>query len=377
MSCLGCGSAGRVELVQTVDGPVAQKTCLVPVSDQAELGVSGEVCESQILLYANHPNIMTGIEARWQQLNGPYEMTITMTVGELDLYRYLTSEEDLTDDRRVTIAAQILNGLLFLHENLLLHGDLKPENVIMIDGQAVLADFNLAIPLYGQANNKLRYTLEYRSPAASRMLNHTFADDIWAYGQILADDLFPNTTDPKILAVLKLCKNSTTTARQLTETEMFQGREWTVGSWLTPLTSSVTTTSEPPPTNLLTYCPRGDFLILPLLLDIHERVPLTSTLLQQAAQQLLLHLFYSRTAPVEYVVGKQNLALLITTQLQLLTALNYLVIRPDNWAKTCRDAKLRDKVVVAYYEGRLPDEQAELYRQRRYSELIALVTVDN
>lgn len=54
----------------------------------------------------------------------------------------------LAEDEAVTIVLDVLRGLSFMHEKGLVHGDVKPANVLITsDGRSKLADFGIACPI--------------------------------------------------------------------------------------------------------------------------------------------------------------------------------------------------------------------------------------
>lgn len=88
---------------------------------------------------------------------------------------------------------QLLNGLYFIHKNLILHRDMKTANILVTkDGKLKLADFGLARGLV-QSDQPTKYTnrvvtLWYRPPEL--LLGercYTKAIDIWGSGCIMAE----------------------------------------------------------------------------------------------------------------------------------------------------------------------------------------------
>ncbi|XP_068811827.1 cyclin-dependent kinase 10 isoform X1 [Struthio camelus] len=102
------------------------------------------------------------------------------------------------------IILQVLKGLQYLHENYIIHRDLKVSNLLMTDkGCVKIADFGLA-RTYGMPPKPMTpkvVTLWYRAPELLLgMTTQTTSIDMWAVGCILAEllahkPLLPGTSE--------------------------------------------------------------------------------------------------------------------------------------------------------------------------------------
>jgi negative regulator of the PHO system len=109
---------------------------------------------------------------------------------------------------------QLLRGLEFCHANLVMHRDVKPQNLLINSkGQLKLADFGLAraygVPVTTYSNEVV--TLWYRAPdvlLGSRTYDASI--DIWSAGCVMAEmcagcALFPGTTnDDQLMRILRV-----------------------------------------------------------------------------------------------------------------------------------------------------------------------------
>lgn len=100
--------------------------------------------ERQILARLNHPHIARLYDGGETQAGAPY--IVMEYVDGLSLAEWLAEERpDLA--RRLDLFAQIYDAVSFAHQNLMIHPDLTPGNVLVSAGdQAKLIDFGIARP---------------------------------------------------------------------------------------------------------------------------------------------------------------------------------------------------------------------------------------
>jgi tRNA A-37 threonylcarbamoyl transferase component Bud32 len=100
----------------------------------------------------------------------------------------------------------VLEGLDFLHRHRIIHGDIKPQNVLVPDtGPCKLADFGISRRVSHAATHPIEGTPFYMAPEATRGAAST-ASDIWSFGIMLAEMLTgrlpydPDITDSYLIA---------------------------------------------------------------------------------------------------------------------------------------------------------------------------------
>ncbi|KAI9568867.1 kinase-like domain-containing protein [Boletus coccyginus] len=113
------------------------------------------------------------------------------------LKKYVASH-NLTLRGKMDLLYQVASGLAFLHGHQVVHGDIKPGNILISDGgQAALTDFGLSIVLEmsGFTTKNTPGTLRYMAaellaePTTSAAIRPTTATDVWALG-ITATEIF-------------------------------------------------------------------------------------------------------------------------------------------------------------------------------------------
>ena len=89
-----------------------------------------------------HPNIIKVIES-FEANNTIYYAMEYIDGGSLD--DYIKKNHGLKEDEAITIIKQISSALSFMHNNKMLHLDLKPSNIMVKkSGSIVLIDFGLS-----------------------------------------------------------------------------------------------------------------------------------------------------------------------------------------------------------------------------------------
>ncbi|KAI8508089.1 hypothetical protein Bbelb_143290 [Branchiostoma belcheri] len=103
------------------------------------------------------------------------------------LTAYITVNKKLREDVALECLEQILEGLIYLHGNRIIHGDIKGDNIVVTErGEAiVLIDFGLACQLPHNVSAVPRGepatgTYAYQSPEVRFRLGHDCKADVWS-----------------------------------------------------------------------------------------------------------------------------------------------------------------------------------------------------
>lgn len=158
--------------------------------------------EINILLAINHPNIIFVREAKLNSLAEKF--FIIMEYCNFDIKSILESKTKFSLIQVRKIFKQLLYGISMLHDNFIIHRDLKTSNLLLNKkGVLKVCDFGMA-RLYNVKSklmSKEVVTLWYRPPEILLgQKNYTSSVDIWALGCILSelitsDVLFPGKSE--------------------------------------------------------------------------------------------------------------------------------------------------------------------------------------
>eukprot|EP00759_Apiculatamorpha_spiralis_P046436 PhF_6_TR42816/c1_g1_i2/m.64826/K08794/CAMK1; calcium/calmodulin-dependent protein kinase I len=138
---LGKGAFGKVILGKHRETGVMRALKVFP----KENGMTDKVlAEKEILRRAQHPHILRVHEVI-EDIDG-----VTMALEYVqhgDLLHWMDAKKSVTELEVCTIIYQVLDALTYLHDNNIVHRDIKPDNILVrqLDPlEVVLCDFGLA-----------------------------------------------------------------------------------------------------------------------------------------------------------------------------------------------------------------------------------------
>jgi serine/threonine protein kinase len=138
---LGRGGMGVVYLARDarLGRPVAIKVLYPEIAERIDPDMfQGEI---RITAALQHPHILPVLDSGC--LDGVC-YCVTPYMAEGSLYELLHREGPLPYDRAVGMALDVLEALECAHSQGVVHCDIKPENILLSHGHAVLADFGIA-----------------------------------------------------------------------------------------------------------------------------------------------------------------------------------------------------------------------------------------
>ena len=121
----------------------------------ALLGSERFLKEIEVTANLQHPNILPLYDSG--EADGFLYYVMPFIEGE-SLRDKLDREKQLSIDETVKIAESVAAALQFAHERGIVHRDIKPENILLQAGQALVADFGIALAVREAGGTRLTET---------------------------------------------------------------------------------------------------------------------------------------------------------------------------------------------------------------------------
>ncbi|HEV2291630.1 MAG TPA: protein kinase [Gemmatimonadales bacterium] len=212
---LGQGGMATVYLAADLkhDRKVAVKVLKPELA--AVIGAERFVREIRTIAALQHPHILGLIDSG--EAAGTAYYVMPYVEGE-SLRGRISREKQLPVDEAVRIAREVASALDYAHRRGVIHRDIKPENILLHEGQALVADFGIALVVSTAGGSRMTETgmslgtPHYMSPEqAMGEREITARSDVYALGCVLYEML---TGDPPFTGATA----QAIVARVLTET---------------------------------------------------------------------------------------------------------------------------------------------------------------
>ncbi len=175
---------------QRHDSRVALKVLRPELASQ--LGGERFVREIRITAQLQHPNILSVFDSG--ESDGRAFYVMPFVEGET-LAQRLRREGPLPVDEALAIAAEVADALAYAHERGFVHRDVKPSNIMLTHGHALLADFGIARAMDAALGDALTETglslgtVTYMSPEQALGQPVDGRTDIYSLGCVLYEML--------------------------------------------------------------------------------------------------------------------------------------------------------------------------------------------
>jgi eukaryotic-like serine/threonine-protein kinase len=218
---LGEGGMASVYLCEDLkhDRKVALK--LLKPELAAVLGADRFVVEIKTTASLQHPHILPLFDSG--TADGFLFYVMPFIEGET-LRDKLNRETQLGVDEAVRIAREVLDALQYAHEHGIVHRDVKPENILLHGGHAMVADFGIALAVSAAAGGRMTETglslgtPHYMSPEqATAEKEITARSDVYSLGSVLYEMLTGNPPHTGASAQQIIMKIITEPAEPLTK----------------------------------------------------------------------------------------------------------------------------------------------------------------
>ena len=166
--------------------------------DQSSGGI-GPIVEIDILNRVNHPNVINSYDTFSRSSDGQcININLVIPLATYSLTTYIANESP-DAETVLDIMYQLLCGLYYLHNNYIIHDDLKPDNILVyedeIPGRLVvkITDFGISgIVTKPEGIKKVSQSLYYRPYEIlyenvaddEEFVMHSYEADIWSMGVI-------------------------------------------------------------------------------------------------------------------------------------------------------------------------------------------------
>ncbi len=182
---LGKGGMGEVYLASRADGEFEKKVAIKVVRDRipGPAGLEMFRNERQIMANLNHPSIPTLVDAGQLDSGKPYFICDYVEGIPIDEY---CSDYKLSTIDKLELLRKIGEALQHAHNNLILHLDIKPDNVLVSsNGTPNLLDFGVARLLGDSSEGQHAFSPSYASPEQIRGDSLSAASDIYSLGALM------------------------------------------------------------------------------------------------------------------------------------------------------------------------------------------------
>ncbi|MEL6369184.1 MAG: protein kinase [Pseudomonadota bacterium] len=165
--------------------------------------------ERQILADLNHPGIARLLDGGTLEDGAPY---FVMEFVDGQPLTEWADAQGLSLRGRVELMVSVCEAVRFAHQNLIIHRDLTPSNVLVTrEGQAKLIDFGIARPDQGPGLDaqdasslpSLSFTPGYAAPERSKGAAVSTLSDVYSLGQLLRTLMSETTGNRDLSAIIQ------------------------------------------------------------------------------------------------------------------------------------------------------------------------------
>jgi hypothetical protein len=205
---LGRGGMATVHLAHDLRHQRKVAIKVIHADVAARIGVERFLREIQTIAGLQHPHILGLIDSG--DVDGaPYYVMPFVTGGSLRAR--LETERQIPVAEAIRIATEVASAIDYANRHGVVHRDIKPANILLQDGQALVADFGIALAMTDDGSTRMTEagislgTPHYMSPEqASGSRDITPRSDVYALGALTYEMLVgePPFTGPTAQSIL-------------------------------------------------------------------------------------------------------------------------------------------------------------------------------
>ncbi|KAG8423726.1 Serine/threonine kinase, variant 2 [Metarhizium acridum] len=186
---VGRGAFGKVRIVERKDTNLSFALKYIRKDEVVKSeSVRNIIRERRMLEYVNHPFICN-LRYSFQDIEYMYLVVDLMSGGDL---RFHISRKTFTEEAVRFWIAELGCALRYIHEQNIIHRDVKPDNVLLdADGHVHLTDFNVASDIVpGRVLTSKSGTLAYLAPEVYSGKGYTVCADWWSLGVLFYECIY-------------------------------------------------------------------------------------------------------------------------------------------------------------------------------------------
>lgn len=193
------GGMGSVFLAKRADGQFERTVVIkmLPMDFDSEELAERLIAEQNVLAGLVHPNIAQLYDAGIDQEQRGYFVMEYIDGKKITDY---ANQQQLNQQQRIDLFLDLLGAIQYAHQNLIVHSDIKPSNIMVTnDGVVKLLDFGIAKPIRSDGQQQVsggEYSRLYAAPEQLTNGKITTATDTYQAGRLLFELLTGPSDQP-------------------------------------------------------------------------------------------------------------------------------------------------------------------------------------
>jgi len=186
---LGKGAFASVSLVRRIKDSKTYAMKIVKITQMSSKEKENALNEVRLLASVSHVNIIGYRESFFDE--NTKSLIIIMEYaddGDLEgkIKRHIKNQTNFSENEIWKYFIQLTQGIKALHDNKIMHRDLKSANIFMMkDGTIKLGDFNVSKVLKSKKHHTQTGTPYYCSPEVWSDKPYDYKCDIWSVGCVI------------------------------------------------------------------------------------------------------------------------------------------------------------------------------------------------